>query len=234
MNKLFVWLMNPPTDGPKSTLLLRLMAGGVFFWEGLLKFVYVNQGVGRFTKLGIPFPHFTAAFIGYLEIFGGLLLLSGLMTRLIAVPFIGEMIVAVLSTKISLYLGTSPLPLPPRAAAGGLLGRAARDPIRLCADSDGHLSAGEWPGKMVAGCSAAAAVEKKRRVASCPVYRAWGSVAGCQSLKALAGQRPAELRSARTGEGARPHTGGGGTKSKSPARKQGFCRGLKSAARRRC
>jgi putative oxidoreductase len=41
------------------------------------------------------------------------LLLTGLMTRLIAIPFIGEMIVAILSTKISLYLGTSPLPLPP-------------------------------------------------------------------------------------------------------------------------
>jgi uncharacterized membrane protein YphA (DoxX/SURF4 family) len=89
------------------------MAGGVFLWEGILKFVYVNQGVGRFTKLGMPFPHFTAEFVGYLEIFGGLLLLSGLMTRLIAIPFIIEMIVAMLSTKISLYLGTSPLPLPP-------------------------------------------------------------------------------------------------------------------------
>ena len=113
MKNFFLWLMNPPTDGPKSALLLRLMAGGVFFWEGLLKFVYMNQGVGRFTKLGIPFPHFTATFIGCLEIVGGLLLLSGLMTRLIAIPFIGEMIVAILSTKISLYLGTSPLPLPP-------------------------------------------------------------------------------------------------------------------------
>jgi uncharacterized membrane protein YphA (DoxX/SURF4 family) len=113
MNKMFLWLMNPPTDGPKSTLLLRLMAGGVFFWEGLLKFVYANQGVGRFTKLGIPFPHFTATFIGGLEIVGGLLLLAGLTTRLIAVPFVAEMIVAILSTKISLYLGTSPLPLPP-------------------------------------------------------------------------------------------------------------------------
>jgi uncharacterized membrane protein YphA (DoxX/SURF4 family) len=113
MNKIFFWLMNPPTDGPKSTLLLRLMAGGVFFWEGILKFVYVNQGVGRFTKLGIPFSHFTAAFIGYLEIVGGLLLLTGLMTRLIAIPFVAEMIVAILSTKISMFLGTSPLPLPP-------------------------------------------------------------------------------------------------------------------------
>jgi len=89
------------------------MAGGVFLWEGILKFVYVNQGVGRFTKLGIPFPHFTADFVGCLEIVGGILLLSGLMTRLIAIPFIIEMIVAILSTKISLYLGTSPLPLPP-------------------------------------------------------------------------------------------------------------------------
>jgi putative oxidoreductase len=113
MKGIFKWLMNPPTDGHASTLLLRLMAGGVFLWEGILKFVYVNQGVGRFTKLGMPFPHFTAHFVGWLEIVGGLLLLSGLFTRLIAIPFIFEMIVAILSTKISLYLGTSPLPLPP-------------------------------------------------------------------------------------------------------------------------
>jgi putative oxidoreductase len=113
IKNVFNWLTNPPVSGPKSTLLLRLMAGGVFFWEGILKFVYANQGVGRFTKLGMPFPHFTAGFVGWLEIVGGLLLLSGLMTRLIAIPFIIEMIVAILSTKISMYLGTSPLPLPP-------------------------------------------------------------------------------------------------------------------------
>jgi putative oxidoreductase len=113
MKNIYNWLANPPVDGPNSTLLLRLMAGGVFLWEGILKFVYVNQGVGRFTKLGMPFPHFTATFVGWLEIVGGVMLLSGLMTRLIAVPFVIEMIVAILSTKISLYLGTSPLPLPP-------------------------------------------------------------------------------------------------------------------------
>src|SRR5215471_18615646 len=113
MKSFFAWVMNPPVTGPKATIFLRLMAGGVFFWEGILKFVYSNQGVGRFTKLGMPFPHITADFVGGLEIVGGLLLLSGLMTRLIAIPFIIEMIVAILSTKISLYLGTSPLPLPP-------------------------------------------------------------------------------------------------------------------------
>src|SRR5580765_877991 len=112
MKSIMQWLTKPPVDGPRSVLLLRLMVGGVFFWEGVLKFVYVNQGVGRFTKLGMPFPAFTADFVGCLEIVGGLLLLSGLLTRLIAIPFIIEMIVAMLSTKISLYLGTSPLPLP--------------------------------------------------------------------------------------------------------------------------
>jgi len=120
MKNLLTWLVNPSSDGPASVLFLRLMAGGVFLWEGILKFVYVNQGVGRFTKLGMPFPHLTAGFVGYLEIVGGLLLLFGLMTRLIAIPFIIEMIVAILSTKISLYLGTSPLPLPPSPPQFGM------------------------------------------------------------------------------------------------------------------
>jgi putative oxidoreductase len=120
MDKFFSWLFNPPADGPRSILALRLMAGGVFFWEGILKFVYTNQGVGRFTKLGIPFPHFTANFIGGLEIVGGLLFLSGLLTRFISVPFIIEMIVAILTTKSSIFLGTSPLPLPPAPPKIGL------------------------------------------------------------------------------------------------------------------
>jgi uncharacterized membrane protein YphA (DoxX/SURF4 family) len=55
----------------------------------------------------------TATFIGSLEIVGGLLLIAGLFTRVIAIPFIMEMVVAILTTKISLYLGTSPLPSPP-------------------------------------------------------------------------------------------------------------------------
>jgi uncharacterized membrane protein YphA (DoxX/SURF4 family) len=107
------FLLNPPLTAPRSTLFMRLMAGGVFLSEGILKFVYPNQGVGRFTKLGIPMPGFTATFIGGFEIVGGILLIAGLLTRVIAIPFIVEMVVAILTTKIGLYLGTSPLPLPP-------------------------------------------------------------------------------------------------------------------------
>jgi uncharacterized membrane protein YphA (DoxX/SURF4 family) len=96
------------------------MAGGVFLWEGILKFVYTNQGVGRFTKLGIPFPEPMAHFVAVLEIVGGVLLISGFLTRLISIPFIIEMIVAILTTKVALYLGTSPLPLPPAPPRIGL------------------------------------------------------------------------------------------------------------------
>ena len=111
--ELLSWIAPRPETAPDATLLLRIMAGSVFLWEGILKFVYVNQGVGRFTKLGLPLPAVTAGFVGVLEIAGGALLLAGLATRLIAIPLLIEMVVAILSTKISLFLGTSPLPLPP-------------------------------------------------------------------------------------------------------------------------
>lgn len=120
MKKLIDWFSNPPVAGSSSILLLRLMAGGVFFWEGILKFVYANQGVGRFTKLGFPFPEMTANFVATTEIVGGLFLLLGVLTRFTAFYFIIEMIVAILSTKISLYFGTSPLPLPPAPPQVGI------------------------------------------------------------------------------------------------------------------
>ena len=113
MKNLFNWMFNPPIEGNKEIIILRLMAGVVFFWEGIIKFVFANQGVGRFTKLGFPFPDFTAHAVATYEIVGGLLLIFGLLTRFASILFVIQMIVAILSTKISLYLGTSPLPLPP-------------------------------------------------------------------------------------------------------------------------
>jgi putative oxidoreductase len=113
MNNITKWIFNPPTEGPSATFLIRWMAGSVFLWEGILKFVYTNQGVGRFTKLGCPAPHFTATADGWLEIVAGICLICGFLTRPLTILFIVEMLVAMASTKIPLYLGTSPLPLPP-------------------------------------------------------------------------------------------------------------------------
>jgi putative oxidoreductase len=113
MNSIIQRLLKPPVDGPTATIWLRIMCGGVFLWEGILKFVYANQGVGRFTKLGLPLPGTTADFVTVLEIVGGILLLLGLGTRLISLPFVIEILVAIAVTKIPLFLGTSPLPPPP-------------------------------------------------------------------------------------------------------------------------
>jgi putative oxidoreductase len=131
---LFRWVISPTTSAPPATVLIRLMAGAVFLSEGILKFVYTNQGVGRFTKLGFPFPGATATFVGVLEIVGGVLLLAGLYTRLISILFSLEMVVAILSTKITLFLGTSPLPMPaspPKVGIGAVLHETRSDWAQL-------------------------------------------------------------------------------------------------------
>lgn len=120
MKKILEWFEYPPVTGQSSIIIIRLMAGAVFFFEGILKFVYTNQGVGRFTKLGFPFPEMTAHLVATGEIIGGLLLIFGLFTRFVAFYFVIQMIVAVLSTKIGLYLGNSPLPVPAAAPKIGI------------------------------------------------------------------------------------------------------------------
>jgi putative oxidoreductase len=115
IHKLMRWVLNPPADAaPPATLLIRLMAGGVFVGEGLLKFVFpATLGMGRFHALGIPAPDVMATFVGLVEIVGGLLFLLGWFTRLAAIPLMIDIVEAILSTEILLWLGTSPLPPPP-------------------------------------------------------------------------------------------------------------------------
>jgi len=91
------------STAPPATLLLRTIVGAVFLLEGILKFLNPQElGVGRFIKIGIPFPSFFAPFDGVFEIGCGILLILGLMTRLGAIPMIINMIVAITSTKIPL------------------------------------------------------------------------------------------------------------------------------------
>jgi uncharacterized membrane protein YphA (DoxX/SURF4 family) len=155
------WLIHPPLAGPAATVLLRCMAGGVFLSEGILKFLYPSLGVVRFTKLGFPLPLATASFVGGLEIVGGLLLMAGLFTRLVAIPFIAEMVVAMLSTKISLYLGTSPLappPSPPRIGFWAVMHESRSEYAQLLTVSFLMLTGpGKWSLDALLGRGGAAA-----------------------------------------------------------------------------
>jgi uncharacterized membrane protein YphA (DoxX/SURF4 family) len=57
--------------------------GSVFLSEGIQKFLFPEAlGAGRFAKIGIPAPQYSAPFVGTVEIVAGTLLLFGLFTRL--------------------------------------------------------------------------------------------------------------------------------------------------------
>ena len=89
------------TDQAQSTILIRLMVGAVFFSEGIQKFLFADiRGAGRFEGIGLPNPEFLGAFVGFFEIFSGLLVLAGLITRLAAIPLIIIMCVALYTTKL--------------------------------------------------------------------------------------------------------------------------------------
>jgi putative oxidoreductase len=96
---------------PPATVLIRLAVGGVFLTSGAIKFLYANQGVGRFVRLGIPAPEVMANFVGGVEIVAGALLIVGLFTRLAALPLIIDMAVAIVTGKVPLLFGPGPEPV---------------------------------------------------------------------------------------------------------------------------
>ena len=85
----------------KAILLIRILVGWVFLSEGIQKFLFPDSlGVGRFVKIGIPWPQVMAPFVGVVEIVCGTLLLIGLLTRLASIPLLIDICVALYSTKI--------------------------------------------------------------------------------------------------------------------------------------
>jgi putative oxidoreductase len=114
---------------PRETLLLRAAVGSVFVTSGALKFLYENQGVGRFTKIGLPSPELLAPFVGVVEVVCGGCLLLGLFTRLAAIPLVADMLVALATTKLPLLFGAGPEPIaaPPKTGLWAFLYQSRLD-----------------------------------------------------------------------------------------------------------
>jgi putative oxidoreductase len=86
--------------------LVRLMVGAVFLSEGIQKFLYpALRGPGRFEGMGWPVPELLAPLVGVTEIVCGLLILLGLYTRLAAAGTAVIMMVAIITTKIPIWMG---------------------------------------------------------------------------------------------------------------------------------
>jgi putative oxidoreductase len=75
-------------------LLIRLAWGLQMHMSGDTKVRDVAKVTARFTHLGIPLPAASAVFIAILEFVGGILFALGLGSRLIALLFTGDMLVA--------------------------------------------------------------------------------------------------------------------------------------------
>ena len=87
--------------GPRAAFLLRVVTGAIFVSEGLQKFLFAAElGAGRFAKIGIPMPDVMGPLVGVVEIAGGVLLVVGVATRVVAIPLLVNMAVAITSTKL--------------------------------------------------------------------------------------------------------------------------------------
>ena len=84
-------------------LLVRLILGVVLMFHGSQKLFgwFYGPGMEGFetylASLGIPMPHISAYLSAGTEFFGGVLIVLGLLTRLIAVPVVVNMLVAVVA-----------------------------------------------------------------------------------------------------------------------------------------
>ena len=102
MDKTLFNLLN--TGTPAATLVVRLLAGLVFFAEGIKKFMFPTEwGIGRFEKIGI-ISYLSAPFVGIVETVCGLLLIFGLFSPPAALLLLIDISVAILTTKVPLAL----------------------------------------------------------------------------------------------------------------------------------
>lgn len=86
-------------DAP--ALLLRVTLAGVFISSGYGKINDLEKVTEFFTELAIPMPYFNAVLVSITELVGGSLILVGLCTRLISLPLLCTMVVAILTAQLS-------------------------------------------------------------------------------------------------------------------------------------
>ena len=88
-------------NSDRVLLLLRLASGGVFVVFGIGKFVNHPSELASFKTYGLPAPAAFVVVIGLIELVGGLLLMTGVLTRPAALVLAGDMIGAIVISGIA-------------------------------------------------------------------------------------------------------------------------------------
>src|SRR5277367_5590571 len=78
---------------------VRVVWGYELFETGSGKLLHIDKPIAYFTTLGIPFPVENAYLVGCTEMFGGIFLALGLLSRVAAIPLIIDFIVAYITTE---------------------------------------------------------------------------------------------------------------------------------------
>ena len=91
------------TGDDYKMILIRLIVGLIFVFEGIMKFISLEvYGPVFFNEIGFQNAFFWSYFTGVFEISCGILVLIGLITRVAAIPLLIIMITALITTKIPL------------------------------------------------------------------------------------------------------------------------------------
>jgi putative oxidoreductase len=85
----------------RALLLLRLVAGGVFVVFGIGKFTDHGSELASFRAYGLPAPDAFVVIVGLIELFGGLLLIAGVLTKPAALVLAGNMVGAIIVSGIA-------------------------------------------------------------------------------------------------------------------------------------
>ena len=85
----------------RSLLILRLASGGVFVAFGAGKFINHASELASFKTYGLPAPELLVLVTGVIELVGGLLLITGILTRLAALALAGDMVAAIIVSGIA-------------------------------------------------------------------------------------------------------------------------------------
>lgn len=98
-SKLRAW----PASHALALLILRVAIGAVFIAHGAQKvFVYGFAGTsGSFADMGVPLAAVAGPFVGLLELIGGVLIVLGLATRVVAAALAVDMLVAMVLVHLS-------------------------------------------------------------------------------------------------------------------------------------
>lgn len=91
------------TEGLKDIplLLLRLILAYGFYKPAMMKWNDINAIGDWFKSMDYPFPYFNAYMAGITEVAGFVLLLLGFGTRLISIPLMITMVVAIFTVHLS-------------------------------------------------------------------------------------------------------------------------------------